>query len=72
MTITERLLVRQNWYETECTKNGFDSHGWEFVHFGGFDEDNWEVVEILDFDKFYNPVLGIAERTVETDIIYNY
>lgn len=48
MTITERLLVRQEWYETEYIKNGFNSHGWEFLHFGGFN----------------NPILEIAEREI--------
>ena len=30
MKITERRIVRQEWYETDTTKTGWDSHGWVF------------------------------------------
>ncbi len=66
MIITERRIVIQEWYETECTKTGWDSHGWEFRDSGHtMDETEWTIVEHLDLDKFYNPILAIAEKEVE-------
>lgn len=60
MKVTERRLVYQDWYETEYSKTGWDSHGWYFDD--GVIGPNWEVVEHLQSDKFGNPIVGIAER----------
>lgn len=65
MKITERRIVKQEWDETETTKTGWDSFGWQFRGDGHLVEDNWTVVEILNSDKHGNPILGIAEREVE-------
>ena len=63
MIITERRIVQQEWYETECTKTGWDNHGWYFKDDGHtMDETEWTIVEHLDFDKFYNPILAVAEK----------
>mgnify|MGYP007100037062 CR=1 FL=1 len=63
MTVIERRLVEQDWYETETTKTGWDSHGW---HFDGGDQmgSDWSVVTIIPSDKFGNAFVGIAERNV--------
>jgi len=67
MTIIERRIVEQCWYEDTYTKRGWDSHGWIFKddHQGIFT--NWEIVEILDSDKYGNPLIGIAEKETEID-----
>lgn len=66
MKITERRLVVQDWYETDTIYTGWDSHGWEFKDSGGImDEIGWTIVEHLELDKFYNPVLAIAEKETE-------
>jgi hypothetical protein len=61
--ITERRIVTQEWWETESSKTGWDSHGWSFAD--GHDVDgDWNVVEHITVDKFGNPWRGIAERQV--------
>lgn len=66
MNITERRIVEQEWYETEFTKTGWDSHGWHFKDDGQtIDESEWTIMEHLDMDKFYNPILAIAEKETE-------
>lgn len=68
MKITERRIVEQEWYETECTKTGWDSFGWHFKDDGHtMYENEWAIVQHLDFDKFYNPILGVAEREYENN-----
>jgi len=59
--ITEKRIVRQQWYETETTKTGWDSHGW-FFDDGNKIPENWTIVEHIHLDKFGNPFLGIAEK----------
>lgn len=64
--IIEKRIVIQEWYETDATKTGWDSHGWEFKDDGRtMDETEWTIVNHLELDKFYNPVLGIAEKETE-------
>jgi len=68
MTITERRLVFQDWYETKYSKSGWDtSVGWLFKddYLGLFE--NWDIVEILREDKYGNPILGIAEKQTEIE-----
>jgi len=61
--VKERVIVRQEWYETDTTKTGWDSHGWyrenEVI------DSSWTVVAHLGADKYGNPTLGVAEREVE-------
>lgn len=62
MKVTERRIVEQQWFETEVSKTGWDSHGWVFKDdFQGL-LIGWEIVEHLHTDKFGNSWLGIAER----------
>lgn len=65
MKITERRVVIQEWYETELSKTGWDSHGWVFKddYQGLFT--GWNVVEVLETDKYGSPVAGIAEKETE-------
>ena len=65
MTITERRIVYQDWYETECTKTGWDSHGWYFDDCG-FTE-YWTVVSHITTDKFGNTWVGIAEKETKIE-----
>lgn len=68
MKIIERRIVKQDWYETEYSKTGWEEGGWYFKDDGVFiDQSVWTVVEHLDTNKFYNPILGIAEK--ETDLL---
>lgn len=68
-SVTERRLVVQGWYETEYSKNGWESYGWQFMDTGHFiDGSGYEVTQILDSDKHYNPILGIAEKETEIDL----
>jgi hypothetical protein len=65
MQITERRLVCQEWYETEYSKTGWDSHGWMFKddHQGLIS--GWDIVEHIKTDKYGNAWLGIAEKETE-------
>lgn len=65
MIVTETRIVRQEWYETELTKTGWDSHGWVFQDDGQLMPNEWTVINHLQSDKFYNPMLGIAEKKTE-------
>lgn len=67
MTITERRVVMQDWYETETTKTGWDSHGWFFKESGSPMYYEWSIVQHLKSDKFGNPILAVAEREVTID-----
>jgi len=62
MKITERRLVEQQWYKTECTKTGWDSFGYTFLDDGNTMSNKWTVVNILDTDKHSNPTLAIVEK----------
>jgi hypothetical protein len=64
MKITERRIVRQEWYETDTTKTGWDNHGWTFDNGGQMDND-WTIVSHIHLDKFGNPFVGVAEREVD-------
>lgn len=64
MTIIERRIVEQDWYETECSKTGWDSHGWFFKDNRDTIGNSWTVVKHLEHDKHYHPIIGIAEREV--------
>lgn len=65
MKITEKRIVTQEWYETECTKTGWDSHGWVFKDDYQGILSGWTITELLYYDKFYNPILAIAEKETE-------
>lgn len=67
MTVTERRIVFQDWYETEYSKSGWDSHGWEYRDEGISMHYSWEIVEILDSDKYGNPLIAIAEKQTEIE-----
>ncbi len=69
LEITERRLVEQDWYETELSKTGWSSHDWVFKDTRTIMDSSWNVVKILDSDKFGNPLLGIAERSIENQTI---
>lgn len=63
MKITERRIVRQDWHESDESKNGWDSVGWHFDDdYLPMNELHWEVVTNIYTDKFGNPFLGIAEK----------
>lgn len=62
MIITERRIVRQEWYETECSKTGWDSYGWFFEDDGRPIDEKWIVVQYIHLDKFSNPFLAVAEK----------
>lgn len=64
MKVTERRIVRQEWYETDTTKTGWDSYGWTFDN-GEQMDDSWTVVSYLILDKQHNPCVGIAEREID-------
>ena len=50
MKITERRIVEQQWYETDLSKTGWDSHGWVFKDdFQGI-LSGWEIVQHLHTD----------------------
>ena len=61
MRIIERIVV-QDWYETEYSKAGWDSHDWIFKDDKSTMTHHLTVVEHLDSDKHYNTILGIAEK----------
>jgi hypothetical protein len=65
--ITERRIVTQSWYESDSKKTGWTSYGWQFddENFMLFVDGNWNVVEHIRYDKFGNPIIGIAEQEVE-------
>ena len=62
--VTERRIVTQEWYETEYSKTGWDSHGW-FFDDGRTIGTAWTVVEHIHTDKFGNPFIGVAEREAD-------
>ena len=62
--VIERRIVTQDWYETELTKTGWDSHGWKFDD-GRTMGNAWTIVEHIYLDKFGNPFTGVAEREVD-------
>ena len=66
-TITQRLLVAQDWFESGESKTGWDTHGWYF-ELGNYDTDGWDIVEVLRHDKYGNPTLGIAELEIKVRI----
>ena len=62
--VIERRIVTQDWYETETTKTGWDSHGWRFDD-GLIMGNYWTIVEHIYLDKFGNPIKAVAEREVD-------
>lgn len=68
MKITERRVVEQQWYETEFSKTGWDSHGWVFKDDYQGLLAGWGIVEHLRIDKFGNSWLGIAEKETKVEI----
>ncbi len=64
MKILEHRIVRQEWYETEFTKTGWDSHGWVFDD-GSTMNNEWIVINHIYIDKYGNPLVGLSEREVE-------
>lgn len=65
MKVTEKRIVEQDWFETDTTKTGRDSHDWFFKDTREPMDSSWTIVEHLDSDKHYNPILGIAEKETE-------
>ncbi len=65
MKITERRVVYSTWYETEYSKNGWESHGWHFDNGEYILDDSWSMVTHLRIDKFGNPLIGLAEKETE-------
>ena len=63
MKITERRVVKQDWYEAD-TKTGWITNGWMFDNCDVM-ENTWTVVEYIYQDKFGNPFIAVAEREVE-------
>ena len=64
MKRTERRIVTQDWYETNTTKTGWDSHGWVFDDGSSMGTD-WTLVQHVHLNKFGNPFIGVAERVVD-------
>jgi hypothetical protein len=64
MKVIERRIVKQEWYETDTTKTGWDNHGWTFDN-GEQIGDDWTIVNHIHLDKFGNPFVGVAEREVD-------
>jgi len=62
MEINEIRVIIQEWYETNCTKTGWDSNGWIFKDDRLPIDNSWEITKHLDSDKHYNPIVGIAEK----------
>ena len=62
MVVTEKRIVEQEWYETECNKTGWDSNGWFFKDDGIPMSNKWTIVSYLDTDKHSNPTLAIADK----------
>lgn len=62
MKIIEKRIVKQEWYETEFSKTGWDSHGWHFLDDGSLISIDWTIVQHIQSDKFGNPFLCIAEK----------
>lgn len=60
--ITEKRIVRQEWYETELTKTGWDSFGWIFEDDRQHVPESWTITQHIHLDKFGNPFLGVAEK----------
>jgi hypothetical protein len=58
MIITEKRLIRQEWYETEYSKTGFDTHGWYFNDGDLMCPIEWVIKEHIKSDKFGNRILG--------------
>lgn len=66
MKITERRIVMQDWFESEESKTGWESEdGWWFKDTEDLISNQYEIVEILDFDKYGNPLIAIAEKETE-------
>jgi len=66
MKITERRIVKQDWYETETTKTGLNNHGWFFIDGSSMEIDlSWTIVQHIHLNKFGNPFVGVAEREVD-------
>lgn len=66
MEVKEIRIVVQEWYETDTTKTGWDSHGWSFRDDGlTMDESKWTIINHIDSDKHYNPIMGIAEKVTK-------
>lgn len=66
--ITERRIVQQDWYETDCTKTGWDSHGWCFNDgIGESMPNDWTIMEHIRMDKHGNPLIGVAEKETTID-----
>ena len=66
MKIKETRLIYQEWYETELSKTGWDTHGWRFDDGTYYPlENGWDMVEHLRFDKFGNPILALVEKETE-------
>lgn len=61
--VIERRIVTQDWYESEFSKTGWDSHGWVFND-GNTMGSDWIIVELIHLDKYGNPFMGVAEREV--------
>ncbi len=64
MDVIERRVVTQDWHETDYSKTGWDSYGWRFDDGRYASFEGWDIVQIIHLDKFGNPILAIAERTV--------
>lgn len=62
MTVTEKRIVKQEWYETEDSKTGWDSHGWVFDDNGQTMPNSWTITQYIKLDKFGNPYLGIVVK----------
>jgi len=59
----ETRIVYQDWFLDEDEKTGWIGYGWQFKDDDTFmDETVWNIIEHLDSDKFYNPILAIAEK----------
>jgi hypothetical protein len=60
---TQTKEVYQEWTEDENEKTGWSGSGWIFKDDDEFMEENkWTIIEHLDSDKYYNPILAIAQR----------
>lgn len=72
MKVTERRIVYQYWYEPILKfpwedKKLVSVSGWRFNKNKQRDyvDGTWNIIEISQYDKFGNPVIGIAEKETE-------
>ena len=60
MEESEKVIIYQEWYETDQTRTGWDSFGWSFENGEDVDQLEWDITEYIDHDKFGHPTKAYA------------